>query len=142
MKTIFLILLVAFNITAFGQNKPKTTTPPAPTNKGEQVVTKPLYTTKEKEKTRKNFIKDVDSIGMSPEIKAQYTAIVKKHWARIEEANKDRNLTKDQATEYVNKVIKDQNLEIQPILTVEQYTKHIYIMNRYHNSVLYRIEQQ
>ena len=116
--------------------------PSNPSTSGDDVVNKALYTPAERESTRKNFIKEVDQIDMSPEIRAQYTAIVQKHWSRIRTANNERKLTKDQATDYVNRVIREQNSEVNRILTVEQYNKHELIMNRYQNSVLYRIERQ
>src|SRR4030095_16354136 len=99
-------------------------------------------TPKEREQTIQNFTNDIEQIGMSPAIEAQYKAIVKKNWERIIAANKDRTLTKTEATEYVNRVINEQNSELQAILTVGEYDKHMLIMNRYQNSVLYRIEQQ
>lgn len=121
--------------------KSKSTAKTKKPKSGDQVVDKALYSEKEKEKARKNFYKEIDSIGMSPEVKKEYTAIVKKHWARIQGARKGSKLTKDAATEYVNQVIRDQNSEIQRILNVDQFKKHEVIMDKYQNSVLYRIEQ-
>lgn len=119
-------------------SKKSTTT----TKPGDKVVKKALYTPKEREQTRQNFINEIQQIGMSPAVEAQYEVIVKKHWERIKAANKDRTLTKTEATEYVNRVINEQNSELQAILTPGEYDKHMLIMKRYQNSVLYRIEQQ
>ena len=136
MKNYIFIFLLFFSINTFGQTKP------TEVSKGDKVVKKALYSKEEKESTRKNFRKEIETIGMSPDVKTKYTAIVEKHIARITTANKDRKMTKSQATDYVNRVIKEQNQEIEAILTSEQYKKHKLIMNRYQNSILYRIQAQ
>jgi hypothetical protein len=135
MKNLIFAIAIIFSVNAFGQSESK------PTN-GDKVVTKTLYTPKEKEEIKKVTQKEIDGIGMSPEVKTKYTAIIEKSRGRLIDANKSRNLTKTQAKEKVNKIIKEQNQEIKGILTPEQYKKHKLIMNRYQNSINYRIEKQ
>lgn len=135
MKKIILAMAIIFSLNIQSQSKP--TTPP-----NDKVVKKALYTPKEKETARKNFLKEVDKIGMSPSVKTKYLAIVDKHTSRLKDANKDRKLTQSQATTNVNKIIKEQNQEIKNILTPDQYKQHKLIINRYQNSINYRIQNQ
>lgn len=131
MKKFVLALAIIFSLNAFAQSA---------TN--DKVVTKTLYTPKEKEEIRKKFLKEVDEIGLSPEIKTKYLAIVSKFNEKIKVVNKDRKLTQSQFTTKVNKIIKDQNQEIKSILTPDEYAKHKLIINRYQNSIIYRIENK
>jgi len=133
MKKYVLAIAIIFSLNAFAQS----TTKPAT---GDKVVTKTLYTPKEKADIQKKFRKEVDEIGMSPELETQYLAIVKKHTDKLRTVNNDRKLTQTQATTKVNKIIKDQNQEIKSILTPDQYKKHKMIINRYQNSINYRIQ--
>jgi hypothetical protein len=133
MKKFVLAIAIIFSLNAVGQTATKPAT-------GDKVVTKTLYTPKEKEEIRKRYLKEVDGIGMSPTVKTEYLAIVNKYGDKLIAANKDRKLTQTQATTKVNKLIKDQNQEIKSILTPDQYKKHKMIFNRYQNSINYRIE--
>lgn len=144
MKNLFLALTLLLSVNSFCQQKPSkpktvTTTTTSPNDK---VVKKALYTTKEKEKIRKDFLKEIDKIGMSPDVKTKYLAIIDKHTDRLKATNKDRKLTKSQAKYNINKIINQQNSQVQRILTVNQYKKHLSIINRYQNSMIYRVEKQ
>ncbi|MGL2963978.1 hypothetical protein ACSVH2_09195 [Flavobacterium sp. RSB2_4_14] len=133
MKKLVLALAIIFSLNAIGQTAPKPAT-------GDKVVTKKLYTAKEKEEIKKNYTKEVDAIGMSPEVKAKYTAIIKKYTDKLRDVNRNKDLTQTQATTNVNKIIKDQNQEIKKILTPDQYKQHKIIYNKYQNSINYRIQ--
>ena len=69
-------------------------------------------------------------------------AIISKYNEKFKVVNKDRKLTQSQYTTAANKLIKDQNQEIKKIVTPDQYKKHKLIMNRYQNSINYRIESK
>ncbi len=140
MKNMLLALLFLFGTHAFCQSKPVKPTTETPSS--EKVVKKALYTKKEKEKARKEFLKAVDTMGLAPNVKTEYLAIIEKHTARLKAVNKDRKLTKSQATHYVNTVMEEQNLEVQRVLTVDQYRNHLVIADRYQSSIIYRIEKQ
>lgn len=135
MKKFVLATAIILSLNAFGQSATKPAT-------SDKVVTKTLYTTDEKEDIRKKFLVEVDEIGLSPEIKTKYLAIISKYNDKFKVVNKDRKLTQSQYTTITNKLIKDQNQEIKKIVTPDQYKKHKLIMNRYQNSINYRIENK
>lgn len=145
MRNIVLAIALMFCFQPFCQTKPaqsKTPQTSSQTKPEEKIVKKALYTDKERAQARKNFAKDVEKIGMKPDVKKQYMAIIDKNAERLRASNKDRKLTKKQATDYVNKVMAEQDQAVKHILTVEQFKKHESITNRYQNSALYRIEKQ
>jgi len=135
MKKFILAIAIIFSFNAFGQSETKTGT-------GDKVVTKSLYNTKEKEEIRKKYLKEVDEIGLSPELKTKYLSIVSKYNEKLKVVNKDRKLTQSQLTTEVNKIINEQNEQIKSILTPDEYEKHKLIINRYQNSINYRIENK
>ena len=135
MKSLFFTLITLFTISSFSQSKPEQ-------KKDDKVVAKPLYTKAEKENARKKFLKEVDEIGLSEDVKTKYTGIVQRHTEKLKNVNRGKNLTQSQLTYSYNKIIKDQNQEIKKILTVEQYKKHKIIINRYQNSIINRVSNQ
>jgi hypothetical protein len=86
MKKFALATAIILSLNAFGQSATKPAT-------SDKVVTKTLYTTDEKEDIRKKFLKEVDEIGLTPEIKTKYLAIISKYNEKFKVVNKDRKLT-------------------------------------------------
>jgi len=135
MKRLILVLAIIFSINSYSQTEHKK-------DANEKIVKKALYTEKEKEVIRKNFRSDVAKIKMTPETKTKYLEIIDKNLARIQATNKDRNLTQAQASFNINKIIEQQNNDVKAILSPEQYKKHKMMMDRFQNSMNYRIEKQ
>lgn len=132
MKKILVVLAILFSLNTFCQ----TTTPEQSSDK---IVSKTLYTKKERKSARKDFLRDVDSLGLTPEVKTQYLDIIQKNVTRMKATNNDNNLTQEQAIQITRDVFRQQNDEVSRILTPDQYRKHMTIVKRYEESIIYRI---
>jgi hypothetical protein len=134
MKKFILLVTLVFSLNSFCQTKPTSNLDP--------VLKKALYTKTEKQQSKKNFHQQVDKIGMSPDKKSKYLAIVDKYSSKVTDVNKSRKLTKSQCTNYINTSFQSLNQEIKPLLTPEQYNKHKLIADAFQNSILNRIKKQ
>ncbi|UOK42056.1 MULTISPECIES: hypothetical protein [Flavobacterium] len=132
---LILAFVLLFSLTVLSQ----TTKPKNQTDKS-KVVTKKLYTEKEVEKIRKNYQKEVKTIGMSAEVQKKYAKIINNYTTKLSYINKDRTKTKEQYRASVDRIVREQNSKIQKILTPTQYKRHLIIYNPIWESAKYRIE--
>ena len=145
MKKILYLFVLMISLTGISQTKapakkltPKTTTK---INNDQKVVTKNLYTIKEKEKIAQNFYKDVEKLGLSPEVKKQYLELVNATSTKLKYINHDRGRTREQIKASSDKIFNDQNIKIKSLLTFKQYQNHLLIYNRLQESIKFRADK-
>lgn len=142
MRKILCLLVIMISLNGISQTKAplkKTTT--TEVNSDQKVVSKNLYTTKEKEKIYKNFYKDVEKLNLSPEVKAKYLNIVKSTDTKLKYINHDKSRTRGQIKASTDKIINDQNLKIKSLLTFEQYQNHLIMFKRLQEGQRSKIEK-
>lgn len=106
------------------------------------VENKKLYTEKEKAQLKKTFYQNIKTLKMTPEVEKKYLAELNKYSRRINEVNRNKDLSNEQYERAVTSLVREQNSKVKKILTYEQYKKHLLLYNPIENSVKYRINKR
>lgn len=105
-------------------------------------ATKKLYSEKEKAQIKKTFYSNIKTLQLTPEVEEKYLALLNSYSQRMNEANRNKDLSNEQYERAISALVREQNSKVKRILTYEQYKKHLILYNPIENSVKYRINKR
>ena len=131
MRNCILIVLIIFSSHIFGQVSEV---------KDQEIIETSLYTKEEGQAMFDQFKNNVDSIGLTPEVKEVYLNIITSNLIKMGQINKDRNTTQRDLKQQMKVILEDQRKELKKMLTYEQFKKHQQIYKPVIMSIVHRID--
>jgi len=131
MRNCILIVLIIFSSHIFGQVSEV---------KDQEIIETSLYTKEEGQAMFDQFKNNVDSIGLTPEVKEVYLNIITSNLIKMGRINKDRNTTQRDLKQQMKVILEDQRKELKKMLTYEQFKRHQQIYKPIIMSIVHRID--
>ncbi|MEH6535373.1 MAG: hypothetical protein V7719_03195 [Psychroserpens sp.] len=100
-----------------------------------------LFSTKEYSNLHIWFYNNVLELELSDDVEEQYGHIISKYTHKMSRLDdKDSNYSYDEIVQEIHSLINKVNKDSKPILTVKQYNDHVYIMTRFKQRVLDKLQ--
>lgn len=108
--------------------------------KDQEIIETSLYTKEEGQAMFDQFKNNIDSIGLTPEMKEVYLNIITSNLVKMGRINKNRNTTQRDLKQQMKVVLEDQRKELKKLLTYEQFKRHQQIYKPVIMSIISRID--
>lgn len=131
MKNFLLAVLIMFVSNVFSQVSEV---------KDQEIVDKSLYTTEEGQAMFDQFKSQVDSIGLTPEVKEVYLNIITSNLIKMNQINKGKNNTQRVLKQRLKVILEDQRKELKKIMSTPQFKRHQQIYKPMIMSIVHRID--
>lgn len=108
--------------------------------KDQEVIERPLYSKEEGQAMFDQFKSQVDSIGLTPEVKEVYMNIITSNLIKMNQINKGKNNTQRELKQRLKVILEDQRKELKKIMSTPQFKRHQQIYKPMIMSIVHRID--